>query len=290
MAEPVANSESEATAKEEVRPISWSSFLESTPPGKATLVSEFAMPHRNFHGLFANFPRIQLHCDDPACEGVRWFGPDSAGNDISSGESKDLFCHYTCRNCGRKKKKFALLLAMQSQDDNLGIAYKYGEQPPFGPPLPARVQRLLQSDRDLLLKGRRCENQGLGVGAFAYYRRVVEDNKGRLIDEIQRVATRLGATQDLLQQLERARREVQFTKAIDDIKAALPPALLINGENPLTLLHHALSKGVHELSDEDCLELATSVRVILTEFAERMAQALKEDAELAQAVAKLKKR
>ena len=71
------------------------------------------------------------------------------------------------------------------------------------------------------------------------------------------------------------------------IKHGMPQVLLINGHNPLTLLHTALSQGVHEESDDYCLELATSIRVVLTELAERMAQALKDEAELNTAVSKL---
>ena len=41
--------------------------------------------------------------------------------------------------------------------------------------------KLVGPDRDDFLKGRRCENQGLGVGAFIYYRRVVENQKNRIL-------------------------------------------------------------------------------------------------------------
>ena len=37
--------------------------------------------------------------------------------------------------------------------------------------------RLQRQDEQLLRKGRRTENQSLGIGAFAYYRRVVENQK-----------------------------------------------------------------------------------------------------------------
>jgi len=64
--------------------------------------------------------------------------------------------------------------------------------------------------------------------------------------------------------------ETQFSKAIETIKAAIPESLLIDGHNPLTLLHDALSEGLHAQTNEDCLELATSIRVVLTELAERI--------------------
>jgi hypothetical protein len=96
--------------------------------------------------------------------------------------------------------------------------------------------------------------------------------------------------QTLQQELEAAKKEVQFTKAVEAVKHALPQSLLVNGQNPLSLLHSALSLGVHELSDEECLELAASIRIMLIEFAERLAQAMKDEAELNEAVKRLANR
>jgi hypothetical protein len=58
-------------------------------------------------------------------------------------------------------------------------------------------------------------------------------------------------------------------------------------DNPLSLLHTALSEGLHEQHDDVCLELAASIRLVLTELAERMSQVLKDEAELSGAVNKL---
>jgi hypothetical protein len=71
------------------------------------------------------------------------------------------------------------------------------------------------------------------------------------------------------------------------VKGAIPQTLLINGHNPLTLLHTALSSGLHEQSDERCLELAHDIRVVLAELSERLSQALKDEAELNAAVTRL---
>jgi hypothetical protein len=48
-----------------------------------------------------------------------------------------------------------------------------------------------------------------------------------------------------------------------------------------------LSEGLHEHTDEECLKLAQSIRLVLAEFAERVSQILKEEKELDAAVAKL---
>src|SRR5439155_20156458 len=70
----------------------------------------------------------------------------------------------------------------------------------------------------------------------------------------------------------------QFSKAIEMLGdvAAIPAVLLINGHNPLTLLHDLLSDGIHELNDADCLERAQQAEIILCEMADRMQTALTE--------------
>ena len=55
----------------------------------------------------------------------------------------------------------------------------------------------------------------------------------------------------------------------------------------MMLLHAALSEGLHGRSDRECLEVASSVRVILMELSERISQALKDEAELNHALSKL---
>ena len=94
---------------------------------------------------------------------------------------------------------------------------------------------------------------------------------------------------EIIVALEGAQKEHQFSKAIDSVKDAIPQRLLINGQNPLTLLHAALSKGLHNHSDETCLELATDIRLILAELAELLGHALKDERELKEAVARLSK-
>jgi hypothetical protein len=148
---------------------------------------------------------------------------------------------------------------------------------------------LLGAGRELFLKGRRCEIQGLGIGAFIYYRRVVEDQKNKILAEIIKVAETISAPPATIAALSAAQSEHQFGKAMDNVKNAIPQRLLIDGQNPLTLLHTALSRGVHNHSDEVCLGLATDIRLILAELAELLTHALKDERELKEAVARLRK-
>jgi hypothetical protein len=144
---------------------------------------------------------------------------------------------------------------------------------------------LFGKDREIFLKGRRCENQGLCIGAFVYYRRVVENHKDQILDEIIKVANKFAP--ELVPTFEAAKTQHQFLSAMETVKDAMPQALLINGHNPLTLLHSALSEGLHAQTDEECLELAHAVRIVLADLAERIGQALKDEAELNTAISRL---
>lgn len=261
-------------------------FLALEPPGGRNLIVDLEIRDRSTN-LIVNFPEIEIHC--ATCNGLRFFHCQMGPVGINDRTEFNVFISYTCRNCRKQSKVYAVGF-VRSAEPKGWFAKKFGEEPVFGPPVPSRAISLIGPDRELFLKGRRCENLGLGIGAFVYYRRVVESQKSRIFDEIIRVSRHLNVDGGLIAELEEAKSEVQFTTAVDSIKAAIPQSLQINGYNPLLLLHSALSRGVHELTDTECAEIAGSIRVILVELAERLAAAMKNEAELNDAVNKLANR
>jgi hypothetical protein len=119
---------------------------------------------------------------------------------------------------------------------------------------------------------------------------VVENQRNRIIQRIAAAAKILGSTPEIDAHFDQAINEIQFTKSIERMKDFIPQALLINGENPLILLHSALSKGLHnpEMTDGHCLELAQSIRTILVELSERATLVTKDDKDLQEAINVLK--
>lgn len=273
-------------------PIAFAEFLETIPPGSVTNVIKLAektfYPSRTYRGHELVAPDIQLYCESDTCGGTRFFRltRESSLPDIPDDTWHFFYITYQCSNCRTTHKTFSLA-AQLDKDAESGRCYKLGELPEFGPSTAARLIKLIGPDREIFLKGRRCENQGLGIGAFVYYRRVVEHQKNRILDEIIKVSKKIAASSETIHQLEKAKTETQFSKALDHIKDALRQALLINGHNPIRLLYSALSDGLHERTDEQYLELAQSIRVVLAELSERLAQALKDEAELNRALSKL---
>lgn len=200
------------------------------------------------------------------------------------------FLTYQCSNCRKSHKIYAVGLAIKTTPDGYrGSGAKFGELPSFGPPTPSRLIKLIGPDREVFLKGRQCENQGLGIGAFIYYRRVVENQKSRILEAIRSIAEKVKMPTSKTDLIDMALKEQQFSKAVDIIKDAIPESLLIDGHNPLKLLHSALSKGVHDHSDSECLSLAQNVRVVLAELSDRISMALKDEHELKSAVSALLK-
>lgn len=275
-------------AAPEIEEISLADFLTDTPPNTKKLVTGAIRQNQRLLSFSINIPEISLHCDHEKCGGIRHFSCDPSNLPSISSERYpfNTFLVFTCRNCRQTRKTFAIRFAPDSDTMNATIS-KFGEYPEFGSPTNSKMLKIIGPDRDLFLKGRRCENQGLGVGSFGYYRRVVENQKHRILEEIKKVSEKLGVSADFLKEIEDAKKETQFTKAIESIKHGIPQALLINGHNPLTLLHSALSEGLHNQSDEECLSLASAIRIVLTELAVRLSQALKDDAELNSSVNKL---
>ena len=272
---------SSAPAASSIR--TFANFLESCGPDSTQYVSGLVRITSSGPDVVAT-PEIELHCEYDSCSGVRRFSCHAEHDLLDSVNL--VFLSYTCKNCEQFWKIFALAVQRDGNKKS-GTVQKLGEIPPYGPPIPSRVMKLVGEDRELFLKGRRAELHGLGIGAFAYYRRVVEEQKGRIIEEIGKVAVKIRPSKETAELFAKAKAETQFTRAIDMIKAAIPEAVLIDGNNPLTLLHSALSEGLHAQTDEQCLELATSIRIVLTELAENISSALKEEATLKNAVNRL---
>jgi len=283
MEEPVAN---------RVGPLetTWRSFLESVPPGVQAHVSDMVDESRTARGDTGPLarPNVALHCE--SCDGERLFRDTAVpALTLSSKHPTNHFLNYACRNCGQASKTFAVLLKADEAGSG-GVAWKYGEYPRFDPHTHPRLLKILDEGAELFLQGRGAENAGFGIGAFTYYRRVIEDQYGRILDEIINVAQHVESPASQIEQLRAARRNWHSGDILDEVGDALPTTLLIRGHNPISLLHRAASEDMHALSDGECLELAHSVREVLNALAERVDFVMKRGDTLKEALSVLLKR
>ncbi|MDP8238440.1 MAG: hypothetical protein P9X24_05080 [Candidatus Hatepunaea meridiana] len=258
-------------------------FFQRIPPGRQVQVTQ-AFKSLTYNRIEIKSPELQLYCDN--CKGLRFFdGSYGTIPPIKFGEYYNIFFNYFCRNCEISHKIFAVRVHVR--DKEICHIVKLGEIPSFGPPVPNHFLTLIGDDSHLFLSGRQCENQGFGIGACAYYRRIVDQQWQKLISEILRVSKGINADKEIITTLESSLSEHKFKRAVEIVKDAIPPVLLINGHNPITFLYSSTSRGIHELTDSECLEIATSIRTVLVELSIKIKQALSNKRELIEAMNKL---
>ena len=185
-------------------------------------------------------------------------------------------------------KVFGLKAQRRGESGFGGICTKIYQEPPFGRPIPKRLFQVIgEANRESFLQARRSIARGLGVGAYAYYRRIVESTKLYLVTSVLAVAERTNAPTAQVALLREAQKERQFSKAVETLRdvSAIPAVLLIRGQNPLTVLHDQFSEGLHQLGDKECLERAQEAEVVLCELARLMQVALAEQKDVEAATA-----
>lgn len=224
------------------------SFLESAP-----LYSwrHFKKPQVNLSNLHIN--EIDSYCDH--CEQNRPFhdlrsrggGTGFTTPALTTGTS---YFNFTCVSC---KKTSRTYLVEQAVDDETINIQKYGELPRAKIPRNKTLQKFMKDDRDNYEKAVICLSHEYGVAAFAYFRRVVENNINRLLDLLQEDIQSSGGSNENLEALQSLRNTSPMSEKIKIANLALPAHLQPDGLNPLGRLYQVLSEGVHSLSEQECL-------------------------------------
>lgn len=150
---------------------------------------------------------------------------------------------------------------MQHSDGNYYIQ-KTGQLPPHSISIPAKVERRLGSAADFYKKGLICRNQGFGVGALSYFRRVIEDKTTDLIDTLADLAEARGIDQATVNEIRAAKSQRTYDQRLKAAAPAIPESLRPGGSNPLATLHTLLSGGIHGRTEEECLQTADDVREV----------------------------
>jgi hypothetical protein len=164
---------------------------------------------------------------------------------------------YRCTSCDKFERYFLLKF-----DPEGYYVMKVGQEPPWDISIDRTLKKTLGDRADYYKKGLICESQSYGIGAFAYYRRIIEEIIDELLTEI--AGLMAGEEQDrYLEALEQVKKTKVTQDKIALVKDLLPPILRPDGMNPLSVLHDALSQGLHRESDERCIELAMTVREVL---------------------------
>jgi len=232
------------------------SFLETAP-----LYSwyEYKKPFINIGGLWIN--EIEAFC--PKCKKLKPFhnirvsgggAGRSSVKEISSGTGEFKF---KCVSCNKRTIEY---LVERTVSENTIKLRKYGQLPPVRLNNDKALLKFFSNDLDNYEKAEKCLAHGFGIGAFAYLRRILEDNIAKLLDLIEKDADKYGNNESVLQALNDLRKESPMSDKIKIANNALPDYLKPNGANPLGKLYGSLSDGVHSLDDNDCLQRSIAIK------------------------------
>jgi hypothetical protein len=164
---------------------------------------------------------------------------------------------YVCTSCDKFLRTFLIKFNVEE-----GYIMKVGQEPGWEISADHNIEKILGSHTSFYRKGLICESQSYGIGAFAYYRRIIEGIIDHLLTEITYLIN-IAGQERYLEALNQVKQTHNTEEKIRLVKDLLPSILKPDGINPLDILHSALSKGLHSKSDEECAELSANIREAL---------------------------
>ncbi len=141
------------------------------------------------------FNKVNINMNCPNCKETRTFrfinhyihvyeNPPSLGVNYSyysdSIKSNSIInLTYICAACEKFNRIFSLRIG-----ENRKYIQKVGQYPPWDISIKKKLQKILGEYLDYYKKGLICESRSSGIGANIYYRRIVDEIIGELLEDI----------------------------------------------------------------------------------------------------------
>ena len=242
-------------------------------------------------------PSINMHChvclSDQTFNMINNYWDDDKLAYTSSGPTGITFrLKYLCASC--KTKLFLFYIEFGEITFKSGKKMKtsqwirkVGQNPPWEIKVDKKLDNLLGVYSELYKKGMTCESEGYGIGAYAYYRRIVEGIIDKLLDSISELIENDENKEIYFEALARTKNAKDASHKIEIVKDILPPSLTPDGLNPLSIIYSSISQGIHSNTDEHCLELADSIRKSLIFLVEQILNQKKTRSDFTESMKKL---
>ena len=256
----------------------------------------FTPPEYTSKDLIVLLPsEINLPCSHKRCnqkmihKRIDTYRPNKVDN-----KNSNILVEYECKHC---QSTFSIPINTKIEYDNGKLSLtltKFGRFPPNDINIPKEISSLanqLNSDqakeiKHLFSSGRISEEHNLGIGAFSYYRQIIELLRIILFEQFIIALKKINADQIIIDDFTKAKETNSFTNSMYFIKDKLPERLKLNGNNPIKVLFKAYSAGVHlnKIKDNDCVETATTLRIILLKTIHLLDEIITDDQELIDAI------
>jgi hypothetical protein len=213
--------------------------------------------------------KISFKCDGPCSKETTWA---VAYRKQDRGLS---FVEYQCTLCSksylsivyRTSKHIPKVYTTPSGQETRYLSaqvQKIGQFPPLTIDIPKAVEKSLgKAHSALYKKALISRNEGWGLGAVSYIRRVVEDKTEELIEVVAKLAEAHAISQDMVKRIRAAKEErTTYDQKLKIASTVMPDSLLIDGVNPLDVLYGLVSAGLHDLTEEQCVAIADETKSV----------------------------
>lgn len=163
---------------------------------------------------------------------------------------------YLCTGCDTHKITFWV------QINYVGDHWiqKVGQLPIWLPAIPKDIENELGEDAEIYKKALRNMNEGYGIGACAYLRRLVEKHINPLLQLMHDSKAEEGSTPEELEEIKNVIKSHVFSSKTEYAAQICPASLQVKGHNPLLEIHERLSVGLHTLDEETANEYAHAIK------------------------------
>jgi hypothetical protein len=242
--------------------------------------------------------RISFHCPNRDCSKETTWALSNRTHFLAV-DPNFYHVHYQCTLC----QKFSLVVCY------LKVGYKtkqiigpngqqarhfYSQALKIGqyPALSIKLSKVLEDNLGrhhaaLYKKALANRNEGYGLGAVSYIRRVVEDKTEELIEVVAQLAQSHNIDPEVIKQIRAAKDEkTTYDKKLKLAATVMPDSLVIDGVNPLHALYNLVSGGLHDLTEEECIEVADETQSVFEFTFTRLRSETKERKDFADKIKK----
>jgi len=219
---------------------------------------------------FCSLSKIEMEC--PECRKSRPFSDkrprgSGLGQSITKVESDIYSFQFTCDGCSSSRYIFWVEVDIEERRIR-----KVGQSPARSINLDKDLERFLEGDAEFFKRALICESQGYGIAAFSYYRRVLENSIGKILQSLRSVLELNNASSEEIEKIDKALNSIVMDERIKIAKDAVPNHLRPNRMNPLAIIYDTLSAGIHRLPEEQCLENSQHIRIALSYLIKALTQ------------------
>ena len=209
---------------------------------EVALYSRETYKRPKFHRSSLSINEIEAHCAQ--CNQSRPFQDmrsrgGGAGFAVEALKPVITDFEFKCASC--RKSTISILVEQTVTEDSI-VLMKFGELPRKALERDPILQKFFSKDSDNYEKATVCLAKGYGIAAFAYYRRIIENNIYKLLDMIKEEIEASEHDPKLSAAIAELRNESPLSDKIKIANTALPNYLVPDGLNPLGRLYQVLSE------------------------------------------------